>query len=116
MTAAECALPKLTRHRLKKLDNWPKWDAAFDKQLADLVKHYGHRPRLLRFHWTNVIKNDGTRKSHTCIDGSKRAAPWLRDDVPTYASCIEQPAMKLLYALCAIYLMIITFGNSDNTY
>jgi hypothetical protein len=131
MTDAERALPKLTRHRLKKLDNWPDWDAAFDKQLdahhrdgalgkpvliADLIKKYGHRPRLLRFHWTNVVKNDGTRKSRACIDGSKRAAPWLRDDVPTYASCVEQPAMKLFYALCAIYLLIVTVGDSDNAY
>jgi hypothetical protein len=33
MTDAERALPKLTRARMKKLDNWATWDLAFDKQL-----------------------------------------------------------------------------------
>jgi hypothetical protein len=131
MTDAERALPKLTRHRLKLLDNWDVWDAAFDKQLdshhrdgalgqpisiADLIRQHGSRPPLLRFHWTNVVKTDGTRKARACIDGSRRAAPWLREDAPTYASCIEQPALKLFFALCALYCMIVSFGDSDNAY
>jgi hypothetical protein len=33
MTPEERALPKLTRHRLKKLPNWSAWDEAFDAQL-----------------------------------------------------------------------------------
>jgi hypothetical protein len=132
MTAEERALPKLTCHRLKKLSNWQVWKEAFYKQLdshhhdgalgtpiliADLVKQLGSRPRLLRFHWTCVVKDDGgTRKARACIDGSKRAAPWLRDDVPTYASCVEQPAMKLFYTLCAIYCFIVLTGDTDNAF
>jgi hypothetical protein len=122
MTDEEKQLPKLTRARLKRLSNWAEWDAAFDKQLdshhrdgalgkpvkiSDLAKQLGCRPKLLRFHWTNVVKPDGTRKARACIDGSKKSAPWLRDDVPTYSSCVDQSAMKLFYACCAIYLMIV---------
>jgi hypothetical protein len=131
MTDAEGSLPKLTRHRLKQLDNWPIWDAAFDKQLdshhrdgalgppiliADLIRLHGSRPPLLRFHWTNVVKTDGTRKARSCIDGSRKAAPWLREDINTYASCVEQPAMKLFFSLCALCCLIATFGDSDNAY
>jgi hypothetical protein len=132
MTDAERSLPKLTRHQLKKqLDNWPIWDAAFDKQLdshhrdgalgppiliADLIRLHGSRPPLLRFHWTNVVKTDGTRKARSCIDGSRKAAPWLREDTNTYASCVEQPAMKLFFSLCALCCLIATFGDSDNAY
>jgi hypothetical protein len=132
MTAEERGdLPKLTRHRLKKLTNWHLWKAAFYKQLdshqqdgalgppvliADLVKQLGSRPCLLWFHWTCVVKDDGTWKAHACIDGSKRASPWLREDVPTYASCVEQPAMKLFYALCAIYCFIVLTGDTDNAF
>jgi hypothetical protein len=34
MTPEERAWPKLTRHHLKKLPNWPTWDEAFDAQLC----------------------------------------------------------------------------------
>jgi hypothetical protein len=62
MTAEERALPKLTRHCLKKLSNWHVWKEAFYKQLdshhrdgalgspvliADLIKQLGSRTRLL---------------------------------------------------------------------
>jgi hypothetical protein len=117
---------------LQRLSNWPEWDKSFDKQLdahhrdgalgppvliADLTSSLGHRPKLLRFHWTCVVKPDGTRKARACmIDGSKRAAPWwLRDNAPTYASCVKQPAMKLFFCLCALYCFIVTIGNTDNT-
>jgi hypothetical protein len=62
------------------------------------------------------VKTNGTRKARACIDGSRRAAPWLRVGVSTYASCIEQPAMKLFFAMCAIHCLLVTFGDSDNAY
>jgi hypothetical protein len=131
MTDEERALPKLTRARLKRLSNWPEWDAASDKQLdahhrdgalgkpikiSDLAKLLGCPPRLLCFHWTNVVKTDGTSKARACIDGSKKAAPWLCDDVPTYALCVDQSSMKLFFAFCVIYMMIVTYGDSENAF
>jgi hypothetical protein len=131
MTDEERQLTKLTRARLQRLSNWPEWDKSFDKQLdahyrdgalgppvliADLTSSLVHRPQLLRFHWTCLVKTDGTRKARACIDGSQRAVPWLREDAPTYASCIEQPAMKLFFGLCALYCLIVTIGDSDNAY
>jgi hypothetical protein len=58
----------------------------------------------------------GTRKSRSCIDGSRHAAPWLREGANTYASCVEQPAMKLFFSLCALLCMIVTYGDTDNAY
>jgi hypothetical protein len=130
MTPEERALPKLTRHRLKKLPNWPDWDAAFDAQLdahlrdsaigepvlRPLTNSKGGPPNILRIQWSCCVKTDGRRKARACIDGSKRAAPWLRDTAQTYASCIEQPCMKLFFALCAILGFLVTYGDVDNAY
>jgi hypothetical protein len=130
MTPEERALPKLTRHRLKKLSNWHVWDEAFDAQLDAHLRDgaigepilrpkcnsKGGPPNILRIQWSCCVKTDGRRKARACIDGSKRAAPWLRDTAQTYASCIEQPCMKLFFALVVLYRMIVLFGDVDNAY
>jgi hypothetical protein len=130
MTPEERALPKLTRPRLKKLPNWPVWDAAFDAQLdahlrdgaiGDPVPRpktnsRGGPPNILRIHWSNCVKTDGRRKTRACINGSKRAAPWLREFAHTYASCIELPCMRLFFAICGRLCMIIVYGDTDNAY
>lgn len=73
-------------------------------------------PNILRIQWSCCVKTDGRRKARACIDGSKRAAPWLRDTAQTYASCIEQPCMKLFFGLCALLGFIVTYGDVDNAY
>jgi hypothetical protein len=130
MTDEERKLTRFTRRNLKKLSNWPEWDAAFDAQLD---AHYAAgalglpvpRPpantsdgpvNILRIIWSNVVKPDGKRKCRACIDGSPRAAPWLHLFVQTYASCIEQPCMRLLFALAAIHCLIISFGDTTNAF
>ena len=72
--------------------------------------------RVLRLHWTNVVKTDGTRKSRCCVDGSKRAAPWLHIDTQTYSSCIETPCMRLFLALAAQQNMVVNFGDTTNAF
>jgi hypothetical protein len=130
MIPEERALTKLTRHRLKKLPNWHIWDEAFDAQLDAHLRDgaigepilrpkcnsKGGPPNILRIQWSCCVKTDGRRKARACIDGSKRAAPWLRDTAQTYASCIEQPCMKLFFALCVLLGMIVTYGDVDNAY
>ena len=129
MTDEERALPKLTRRRLKLLSNWLLWDAACDKQLD---AHYtagafldpiprpvhvpGTRLNILRTHWTFAIKDDGTRKARATMDGSKRAAPWLRVAVKTYASCVGQFSMKLFFAIAAVSNKIILIADTTNAY
>jgi hypothetical protein len=130
MIPEERALTKLTRHRLKKLPNWHIWDEAFDAQLDAHLRDgaigepilrpkcnsKGGPPNILRIQWSCCVKTDGRRKARTCINGLKRAAPWLRDTAQTYASCIEQPCMKLFFALCVLLGMIVTYGDVDNAY
>ena len=72
--------------------------------------------RVLRIHWNNVVQADGTRKCRACLDGSKRATPWLRQFVQTYASCIEQPGMCLFYALSTALGLTFVFANVKNAY
>jgi hypothetical protein len=82
MTDADCALPKLMCHHVKQLPNWDVWDASFVKQLDshhrdgalappisidELVRQHGSRPPLLWFHWTCVVKTDGTRKARASL-------------------------------------------------
>ena len=49
------------------------------------------------------------------MDGSSRAAWWLRQDVPTYASCIEQPGMKL-FVLAAHEGTSVSFADTTNAF
>ena len=131
MTPEEQRLKKFTRANLMKLPNWTKWDEAFDAQLdshresgalAEPIPRSeargvnGKKPNILRVHWQNVVKTDGTRKCRACMDGSKRAAPWLRQFVQTYASCIEQPCMRLFFALSAALGLTIVFADTKNAY
>jgi hypothetical protein len=112
-----------------KLLNWPEWDAAFDSQLDDHrasgailepvprpLPLDGKRPNVFWIHWNNIIKTEGIRKCCACLDGSKRAAPWLRQFVQTYASCVEQPCMRLFFALSAALSLIVTFADTKNAY
>ena len=72
--------------------------------------------QICRLQWTNVVKTSGKRKCRACVDGSSRAAPWLCQDVTTYASCIEQPGMKLFFALAAREGMSVTFADTTNAF
>jgi hypothetical protein len=129
MTPEERRLSKFTRHNLQRLPNWSTWDAAFDAQLdvhctAGLFGQPVPRPRpvdgvppnILRIQWSNVVKPDGTRKARACLDGSKRAAPHLRQFAQTYASCIEQPCMRMFFAIAAAKGMIVTSADTTNAY
>lgn len=129
MTAEERALPSFTRNRLKKLANWDQWDNAHDAQLdshfdsGTLGKALkrprpldGTPPNVLRPHWANQVKTDGVRKARMCLNGSKRAAPWLHGVAQTYASCIEQPCMRLFFALAAIHGCTVTIADTKNAF
>jgi hypothetical protein len=129
MTDEERLLTKFTRSRLKKLSNWDTWDQCFDHEwdrhtatglVGDPVPRPHHQPgshvNIFRVVWNNHIKPEGTRKARACLDGSKRAAPWLREQVNTYSSCLEQPAMRLFFALCAQENYIVTYGDSTNAF
>jgi hypothetical protein len=129
MTDEERKLTSFSRGRLKKLSNWSDWDAAHDDQLDNhfesgtIVKAVlrpvpvsGRPPNVLRVHWANAVKTDGRRKSRACLDGSKSSAPWLRDVAQTYASCIEQPCMRLFFALSAIHGCTVTIADTKNAF
>jgi len=129
MTDEERKLKSFTRRRLQQLPNWPLWDDAFDSQLDGHHKDKtfglpvprpvpkpGERSNVLRMHWMNVVKPGGKRKCRSCIDGSRRAAPWLREFAQTYASCISQPGMRTFFALSAATGKIITFADTTNAF
>ena len=129
MTMEERRLKRFTRRNLLRLPNWSSWDTAFDAQL-DAHRQAGTlgtpipRPKsidgrpanVLRIQWSNLVKSDGTRKCRACIDGSKRAAPWLHQFAQTYASCVEQPCMRLFFAVSAAKSLIVTFADTTNAF
>ena len=115
MTEEEKRLPAFTRKRLMKLSNWHEWQAADDKQLdqhfdAGTIGMAVPRPpkdpdkpsQVFRLHWARLVKATGVRKSRACLDGSKRAAPWLRMMVQTYSSCVELPCLRAFLTICAM--------------
>jgi hypothetical protein len=130
MTDEERKLPSFTRSRLKRLSNWLEWDAAHNAQLdghfdsTTIGKAVKRPPRsangrpanVLHLHWASTVKTDGVRKARACLNGSKRAAPWLRDMAQTYASCIEQPCMRLFFALSAIHGCTVTIADTKNAF
>ena len=131
LTPEEKKLKSFTRRNLKKLPNWDVWDAAHDKQLSahddahvlgepvlrSSLVHLKERYHVLRFQWSNHVKPaSGVRKARCCLDGSKRAAPWLRNFAKTYASCIAQPCMRLFLALAASEGLQVTIGDVVNAF
>jgi hypothetical protein len=111
------------------LPNWSDWDAAFDAQLnahcqAGAISHpiphlhsnNGQPPNILHIQWNNVVKPDGTRKCHACLDGSKHSALWLHQFTQTYASCIEQPCMHLFFTVAAAKGLTITVADTANAF
>ena len=129
MTEEEKALPAFTRPRLMKLSNWSEWQAADDKQLdqhfdAGTIGMAVPRPsndpekpsQVFRLHWARLVKASGVRKSRACLDGSKRAAPWLRMLVQTYSSCVELPCLRAFFAICATRGYYVCFGDVENAY
>ena len=129
MTEEERALPSFTRRRLMQLSNWHEWQAADDKQLdshfdAGTIGMAVPRPKkdplkpsqVFRLHWARLVKASGVRKSRACLDGSKRAAPWLRMMVQTYSSCVELPCLRAFIAICVNRGYYICFGDVENTY
>ena len=129
MTDEERKLTKFTRRNLQKLSNWAEWDASFDDQLDQHLKDgtFGlpvklstvpsdERKNIARIQWSNSVKTDGRRKCRSCFDGSKRSVPWLHQFVQTYSSCIEQPCMRLFFALAAAHGHLVTFADATNAY
>ncbi len=129
MTEEERRLPSFTRKNLQTLSNWPEWQQADYKQLDS---HYaagaigkavprpvsvpGRRSQVFRLVWARLVKATGVRKSRACLDGSKRAAPWLRQLVQTYASCIELPCLRAFLAISAQMGYCICFGDVENAH
>ena len=129
MTPEERALPSLTRKNLMKLPNWPEWNAADRAQLdshfdSGTIGNAVPRPeptpdcpsQVFRLVWARLVKSSGVRKSRACLDGSKRAAPWLCMLVQTYSSCVELPCLRLFLAMCAERGYYVTFGDVENAY
>ena len=129
MTPEERNLKSFTRKNLMKLSNWEEWRAADFKQLDNHFKSGTMGKAVIRPNfgpdqwstifnlvWRRVVKPDGTRKSRSCLDGSKRAAAWLRALVQTYSSCLELPCQRIFVAMCARRGLNIYYGDVDNAF
>ena len=123
----EKVLLSFTHKSLKTLPNWHEWQAADDKCLdshfeastigvaVPLPVLSPKKPSQV-FHlvWAKLVKANGARKLRACLDGSKRAAPWLRMLVLTYSSCIELLCLWAFIAICVNRGYYIAFGDVEN--
>jgi len=129
MTNKEQALPKLTHRHLRTLPNWNVWDLACNKQLdahhsagaflkpiPQPIQLPGVHLNILQIHWTYAVKDDNTRKACATMDGSRWAAPWLREAVKTYASCVDQSSMKLFFVIAAVSNKIAIIADTTNAF
>jgi hypothetical protein len=126
MTMEERKLSSFTRRNLKTLppEQWNFWREAYFTQLDSHCQDqvFGEpckRPPgaiVLRSHWANIVKPGGKRKARLCADGSRRAAPTLRTLANTYSSCIEQPCMRLFFALASARGYYIRSADCTNAY
>ena len=129
MTPEERELKSFTRKNLMKLPNWEQWRDADDLQLdthlkAGTIGHPVPRPpskpdlpsQVYRLHWARLVKASGVRKSRACLDGSKRAAPWLRMLVQTYSSCVDLACLRAFIAIAVNRGYYLCFGDVENAY
>ena len=124
ITDAERALPRFTRHRLKKLDTWPLWhknevtqlDQMYDLGMFGSPTRPPPAAQILRLHWQYRIKVNGKRRSRSCCDGSQRAAPALHAQADTFASCLEHPIYRLFIALCAAENFSVFGGDAVDAF
>ena len=130
MTPEERDLKSFTRKNLQRFltpENFQQWIDADRKQLdshfdAGTIGHPIDRPKgdqmspsqVFRVVWARLVKANGMRKARACLDGSRRAAPWLRNVVQTYSSCIEVPCFRAFVGACANRGHRIYFGDVDN--
>jgi hypothetical protein len=123
----EQSLKRLTRAKLKRLPTWHLWQRGPKGEFAQLDEMdrqgmYGEPVRapsdaiVLRQHWVYTLKTDGSRKARNCCDGSFRAAPILHGQAKTYASCIEQPCMRLFFALASLHGLSVYGADATNAF
>ena len=120
----EQALSKFTRRTLMTLPTWNLWDAAMTRQLNQFhdLRMFGtpcqppSNAIILRPQWAHKIKQDGTRRSRLCGDGSKRAVPQLYEDQDNSSSCLDQPICRLFFALAAARNLVVFGGDARDAY
>jgi hypothetical protein len=122
-TPEEQALGSFTRRKLKQLPIWDIWLASEWLELDARQKQKIFRapyPTLpgatvLRSHRNYIIKPCGTRKARMSCDRSKRTAPELRF-AQTYASPIDQPCIRLFFALSTAMGIVVMGADCANAY
>ena len=130
MTPEERNLKSFTRKNLQQHltpENFQQWVDADRKQLdahfdAGTVGHPIDRPKenrmspsqVFRVAWARLVKASGIRKARACLDGSRRAAPWSRNMVQTYSSCVEIPCLRAFVGVCVNRGCRIFCGDVDD--
>lgn len=117
---------RFTRKRLIDRSDWKDWLHSEWKQLDSYEAHemFGEPLILgpsdhtvLPFMWTYLFKDGDPEKKKargTC-NGGKRFGRAITLAF-TYASCVEQPAARIFYAIAAVKGMIIIGANAGNAF
>lgn len=106
-TAAEQALGSFTRRKLKRLQNWDDWLQAEAKQLDSMAKQEMYGPPLHPPAGAIILRQIETIPSNPMapaklITAAMACPIGTRTQTRKHvSSCIEQPCMRLFFALCA---------------
>ena len=124
---------KLTRRIVQKQPDWNQWEQSeFKQHDAYEAQNMFGKPippppptfdaqgnkievTILPFVWTYLYKEGNIPKARGTCNGGKRYGKAVTL-AHTYASCIEQPAARLFYALAALEGMIIHGADASNAF
>ena len=131
-TATNLIPVKLTRRRVQALPDWPLWQESEHKQHDSYHKQnmFGApiplpppvlidgeliKPTALPFVWTYLYKDGLKQKARATCNGGSRYGKAVTL-AHTYASCVEQPAARLFYALATLEAMTVVGADASNAF
>lgn len=114
---------KYSRKQLKRRKDWDLWQQGEFKQHDNYEAQtmFGKpcpRPKkatVLPFVWSYYFKDEETRKARGTCNGGPRYGKAVTLAY-TYASCMEQPAARIFWALSSIQNMIVMGADAGNAF
>jgi len=115
---------KLTRRKLKVLDDWDDWNKAEFTQLDQYESQSTFGPpcklppnaNVLHLLWTYVFKEHENRRKARCVCNG---APGRRGSVTlteTYAGALEQTGARIFWAISALHNNIVVAADASNAF
>ena len=118
----DAAVISMTRRKLKLQDDFHLWKAAewnqldkyFDQNMFGDPIPRPYDANVLPWVWAYKLKDDKPKARGTCNGGKRYGQAVTLAE--TYATCVEQPASRLFWALVAAECMIALGADAGNAF